>query len=31
MIMVVDDPITPAVLTAAKDIPGMEGAWSLSV
>jgi D-3-phosphoglycerate dehydrogenase len=31
MIMAVDDPITPAVLAAAKEIPGMEGAWSLSV
>jgi D-3-phosphoglycerate dehydrogenase / 2-oxoglutarate reductase len=31
MIMVVDDPITQAVLSAAREIPGMEGAWSLSV
>jgi hypothetical protein len=31
MIMAVDDPITPAVLAAAREIAGMEGAWSLSV
>ena len=31
MIMAVDDPISPAVLAAAREIPGMEGAWSLSV
>jgi D-3-phosphoglycerate dehydrogenase len=31
MIIVVDDPTTTAVLSAAKEIPGMEGAWSLSV
>ncbi|MFN0072553.1 MAG: phosphoglycerate dehydrogenase [Chloroflexota bacterium] len=31
MVMVVDDPITPEVLSAAREISGMEGAWSLSV
>lgn len=31
MVMVVDDPLTPAVLAAAREIPGMEGAWALDV
>lgn len=31
MAMVVDDPITQSVLDAARQIPGMDGAWALSV